>query len=65
MAQGTGAAGGVARLFEAGGLGPTSPIAAVTETELAAIADLAAAFQQAGGGRPAAFATLLPPPGSR
>ncbi len=61
--QGTGVAEGVDALFAAAGVGPDAPTPAITESQLTGIAELAAAFQGAGGGRPAAFATLLPPTG--
>lgn len=51
LAEGDGgAAQGMARLFDAANLGPTSPSAAVTGAELAAMGELAGAFQAAGGG---------------
>lgn len=60
VATGQGSASGVARLFEAGGLDPTSPIAAVTEDELAAIAELVQAFHGAKSGPVQGLAAIVP-----
>jgi hypothetical protein len=57
--RGTGVAGGVAALYDAAGLGPTAPTPAITDAELVGIADMAEAFQGAGGGRPAGLTQLL------
>lgn len=64
LAMGDGGAGeGMARLFDAGGVGPGSASAVVTDPELDALAELAEAFQTAAGGRPSGMALLLPAAG--
>lgn len=61
--HGTGVDTGVAALYDAAGLGSAAPTPIITEAELAGIAELAAAFQGAQGGRPSGFPALLAPTG--
>ncbi|MFI4917499.1 MAG: hypothetical protein ACIAS6_13455 [Phycisphaerales bacterium JB060] len=63
MTAGNGLENGVVALFAAAGLGPRGATPAVTEAELAAIAQLVGAYQDARGGQPASLATLLPATG--